>query len=162
MLRGSARLVARASLLRSSPSPSPSPLPSPFALLRSSSAAPSAFARGAATSASTSAPAEVVQFPGAHRSAYTETLRFLKNDAAIPTYRVLDREGKVIQNEETPDVRDSPHEDPREDSAKIHADPATMKTRRNAVMERNAERKRREKARRGEGRRSARETLKER
>jgi hypothetical protein len=57
-------------------------------------------------SLSTAPPAEVVKFPGAHRSAYTETLTFLKSDAAIPTYRVLDRDGAVIRPDDKPDVRE--------------------------------------------------------
>ena len=47
---------------------------------------------------------EKVEFPGAPGSYFTNKLEFIHSIDAIPTYRVMDKEGKVLVPEEEPKV----------------------------------------------------------
>ena len=77
------------------------------AMARLTAVAPRALAvaaRSTSTTTTTAAAAEMVKFPGAHQSAYTEQLRFVAGESVFPTYRVMDRNGAVIRAEDMPDV----------------------------------------------------------
>jgi 2-oxoisovalerate dehydrogenase E1 component alpha subunit len=45
-----------------------------------------------------------VQFPGAPESQYTEQFKFERDWPIIPTYRVLDTDGIVVDPSQEPDV----------------------------------------------------------
>jgi 2-oxoisovalerate dehydrogenase E1 component alpha subunit len=47
---------------------------------------------------------EKVRFPGCSNSVYTEKLEFLQQNKIIPTYRVLDKNGKVILKDHDPQL----------------------------------------------------------
>ena len=54
---------------------------------------------------STKTPHEKVAFPGAiGGSFYTEKMEFLREYPTIPTYRVLDLDGNVIDSSQEPNV----------------------------------------------------------
>ncbi|KAJ3023110.1 hypothetical protein HKX48_004226 [Thoreauomyces humboldtii] len=55
-------------------------------------------------SATTPPDGNRVLFPGASGSSYTETLKFARGDAPIPTYRVLDLTGAVIDPSQDPNL----------------------------------------------------------
>ena len=46
---------------------------------------------------------EAISYPGALRSFFTEELKFVSNVPAIPTYRVMDRAGKLIKDDAPPE-----------------------------------------------------------
>ena len=47
--------------------------------------------------------ADKVHFPGASGGKYTTKLQFTKNDSIMPTYRVLDSTGSLLNSKEEPD-----------------------------------------------------------
>ncbi|RKO87917.1 hypothetical protein BDK51DRAFT_37079 [Blyttiomyces helicus] len=68
-----------------------------------------------------SATANRVSFPGAPTSTYTEELKFISDHPTIPTYRVLDLEGNVIEKAQEPEL-------PKETLLKMYKCMVTLNT----------------------------------
>lgn len=84
------------------------PLPRAAPVARTRAPALAALAARAASSVSQPPHADHVSFPGALKSAFTSTLKFEAPDsyAALPTYRVVDQNGDVVDRSFAPDMSD--------------------------------------------------------